>query len=81
MTDKKSGFLSCRCATLESSGIHLREASPADLPLLAEIYATTRAEELQQVDWSAEQKKHSPTGSPHSRSNITRCTIRTPSGC
>lgn len=57
MTEPKPGFLSSASAALAASGIHLREAMPEDLPLLADIYATTREEELQQVSWNPEQKK------------------------
>jgi ribosomal protein S18 acetylase RimI-like enzyme len=39
------------------SGVHLRPALESDLPLLAEIYATTRAEELRQVPWNEAQKR------------------------
>ena len=37
--------------------IALRAASPADLPFLQDLYGTTRAEEMLQVDWSDAQKK------------------------
>ncbi|MBC8162712.1 MAG: GNAT family N-acetyltransferase [Roseiflexaceae bacterium] len=37
--------------------ITTRPITPADEPALLEIYASTRAEELAQVDWSAEQKQ------------------------
>jgi ribosomal protein S18 acetylase RimI-like enzyme len=51
------GFLAFAAAKLKSSGISLRVARTEDLPLLGEIYASTRTEELQQVPWSTEQKK------------------------
>jgi ribosomal protein S18 acetylase RimI-like enzyme len=51
------GFLAFSAAGLKSSGITLRVAQREDVALLAEIYGSTRAEELQQVPWSAEQKK------------------------
>jgi ribosomal protein S18 acetylase RimI-like enzyme len=34
----------------------LRVVEPADMPFLEAVYASTRAEELAQTDWSAEQK-------------------------
>jgi RimJ/RimL family protein N-acetyltransferase len=37
--------------------IHLRPATEADLPLLFQLYASTRELELAQVPWSAEQKQ------------------------
>jgi RimJ/RimL family protein N-acetyltransferase len=37
--------------------IHLRPAADADLPLLFQLYASTREMELAQVPWSAEQKQ------------------------
>lgn len=49
-------FLAECSARLSGSGIHLRPAGEADLPLLAGLYATTRAAELAQVPWSAAQK-------------------------
>ncbi len=57
MTESTPRLLPSASARLEASGINLREALPEDLPLLAEIYASTRAAELEQVPWSAEQKK------------------------
>lgn len=57
MAESAPGFLAFAAAALTESGIHLRAALPDDLPLLAAIYASTRAEELQQVGWTAEQKK------------------------
>lgn len=35
----------------------LTPARPADAPFLLAVYASTRADELTQVDWSAEQKQ------------------------
>ena len=37
-------------------GVHLRPITPEDAELLHRIYASTRAEELAQVPWTAEQK-------------------------
>lgn len=37
--------------------IQLRERTEADLDFLFELYATTRMEELQQVDWPDQQKR------------------------
>jgi RimJ/RimL family protein N-acetyltransferase len=37
--------------------IHLRPATDADLPLLFQLYASTREMELAQVPWSAKQKQ------------------------
>jgi ribosomal protein S18 acetylase RimI-like enzyme len=37
--------------------ILLRPSSPADEPFLAEVYASTRTEELAPVPWSGEQKR------------------------
>jgi GNAT superfamily N-acetyltransferase len=51
------GFLAFAGARLGELGIHLRVAAGDDLPLLAEIYASTRSEELAQVNWSDGQKK------------------------
>ncbi|MBC7858213.1 MAG: GNAT family N-acetyltransferase [Burkholderiaceae bacterium] len=39
-----------------SATIALRAATPADRPLLARIYASTREHEMARVAWSAEQK-------------------------
>ena len=36
--------------------IHLRPIRPEDEPFLQRVYASTRAEELNQVDWDARQK-------------------------
>ncbi|MBL8045419.1 MAG: GNAT family N-acetyltransferase [Anaerolineales bacterium] len=36
----------------------LRPITPVDRPMLWQIYASTRAEELAQTDWSAEQKSN-----------------------
>lgn len=38
-------------------GIRLREMTPDDLPFLEQLYASTRVEELGQVDWLPEQKE------------------------
>ena len=57
MAESAQSFLVFTGAALQDFGIRLRLALPEDAPLLAEIYASTRAEELQQVPWSAEQKK------------------------
>jgi ribosomal protein S18 acetylase RimI-like enzyme len=43
-------------ATALNAAIALRAATPADRPLLARIYASTREDELARVAWSAEQK-------------------------
>lgn len=40
-----------------SAAYTLRPAQPADLALMLEIYASTRADELALVDWSPEQKQ------------------------
>ena len=42
--------------TIFSHAVTFRPISEADLPFLFELYASTREEELKQVDWSAEQK-------------------------
>lgn len=42
---------------LAGSALRLRPATEADLPLLARIYASTRAEEMALVPWSAEEKQ------------------------
>lgn len=39
------------------SDIRLREMGPEDLPFLAALYASTRLEELESVDWQPEQKQ------------------------
>lgn len=52
-----SGFLAFSSPRLAASGLRLRPAGEADLPLLAAIYATTREEELRQVPWSSAQKR------------------------
>lgn len=51
------GFLAFAPEALKAAGISLRLALPEDVPVLTEIYASTREEELRQVPWSAEQKK------------------------
>lgn len=38
------------------TGVSLRKFTPDDLPFLARVYASTREEELVQVDWTEEQK-------------------------
>ena len=38
------------------AGVALRPATDADLPFLSRVYASTRAEELAQTDWSEAQK-------------------------
>jgi ribosomal protein S18 acetylase RimI-like enzyme len=38
-------------------GIDLRERAEEDLPFLSELYASTREEELRQVDWPESQKR------------------------
>jgi GNAT superfamily N-acetyltransferase len=43
-------------AALLSQGFALRPETEADLPFLMQLYASTRAEELAAVPWSAEQK-------------------------
>ncbi|MCB1045354.1 MAG: GNAT family N-acetyltransferase [Acidobacteria bacterium] len=40
-----------------SQGIQLRPVTDTDLPFLARVYASTRAEELAVVPWSDEQKE------------------------
>lgn len=57
MATPAPGFLAFASAAMYGSGIHLRHALPEDLPLLADIYASTRSEELQQTGWSDEQKR------------------------
>jgi ribosomal protein S18 acetylase RimI-like enzyme len=42
--------------TIFSHAVTLRPITDSDLPFLFELYASTREEELKQVDWSAEQK-------------------------
>lgn len=51
------GLLAFAPESLKDAGIRLRSALPEDAPTLAEIYASTRDEELLQVPWSVEQKK------------------------
>jgi ribosomal protein S18 acetylase RimI-like enzyme len=53
----EGGFLAFSSPRLVASGLRLRPAAEADLPLLAAIYATTREEELGRVPWSAAQKR------------------------
>ena len=53
----RPGFLAFASPRLQGSGIALRAAGEPDASLLAAIYATTREEELRQVDWPPEQKK------------------------
>jgi ribosomal protein S18 acetylase RimI-like enzyme len=50
-------FLAFAAPCLENSGISLRPSGEADGALIAAIYATTREDELRQVEWSVEQKK------------------------
>ena len=50
-------FLAFAQPYLEKSGIDLRPAGEGDRALVATLYATTRAEELRQVDWSDAQKR------------------------
>jgi ribosomal protein S18 acetylase RimI-like enzyme len=52
-----TGFHAFAAARLQGSGLSLRAASTADLQRLAEIYATTRSDELASVPWSDAQKK------------------------
>lgn len=42
--------------TVRGEQIKLRAVEPADDPFILTIYASTRAEELRQVPWTAEQK-------------------------
>src|SRR6476661_1985070 len=42
--------------TFAPRGLALRPITDADLPFLAEVYASTRREELAPVPWTAEQK-------------------------
>jgi GNAT superfamily N-acetyltransferase len=51
------GFLAFATPRLEPAAIALRPVLEADAALVAAIYASTREEELRQVDWGAEQKK------------------------
>lgn len=57
MEEPAAGFLAFAHDAFKKSGVRLRGALPEDFPLLAEIYASTRAEELQLVPWSAGQLK------------------------
>lgn len=43
--------------TTVPAGLSLRWITEADLPFLAELYASTRREEVAQVPWSEEQKE------------------------
>ncbi|MES2056445.1 MAG: GNAT family N-acetyltransferase [Pseudomonadota bacterium] len=43
-------------ATLVAEGFSLRAETDADVPFAMQLYASTREDELAQVDWSAEQK-------------------------
>ena len=40
----------------EMAGLSLRPCTPDDQPFLERVYASTRAEEMQQVPWTDEQK-------------------------
>lgn len=42
---------------MSQMNITLRTAEPSDLPFLYRVYASTRMEELAQVDWTDEQKE------------------------
>jgi GNAT superfamily N-acetyltransferase len=42
---------------IETDGLSLRTADPADEPFLAEVYASTRAAEMARVPWSFEQRR------------------------
>jgi GNAT superfamily N-acetyltransferase len=44
-------------AALLSQGFALRPETDADIPFLAALFASTRDEELAQVDWTPEQKR------------------------
>jgi ribosomal protein S18 acetylase RimI-like enzyme len=44
-------------AALLSQGFALRPETEADIPILLQLYASTREEELARVPWSAEQKQ------------------------
>lgn len=50
-------FLAFANARLDRSGVRLRPGVEADAPLIAAIYASTRAEELKAVAWSDEEKR------------------------
>ena len=52
-----AGFLAFAAPRLAGSGLALRPATAADTDLVAAIYASTRADELCAVPWTAEQKK------------------------
>ena len=41
----------------EQTGITLRAVAPEDEPFLAELYASTRADEMALVDWDAATKQ------------------------
>ena len=56
MASPAPGFLVFASSGLRGSAIHLRPALPEDIPALVDIFASTRAEELQQTGWSVEQK-------------------------
>jgi ribosomal protein S18 acetylase RimI-like enzyme len=43
-------------ARAAAAGLRFRDATEADLPFLARVYAATRAEELAPVPWNEEQK-------------------------
>jgi ribosomal protein S18 acetylase RimI-like enzyme len=51
------GFLAFASGRLQGRGIALRPARADDLAVLAAIYASTRADELQPVPWTPEQKR------------------------
>ena len=57
MASPARGFLAFASSAWRDSGFCLRQALPRDLPLLAEVYASTRVEELLQTGWNDHQKK------------------------
>lgn len=55
--------------------VRLRPATPADEPLLFEIYAASRADELAQVPWSDEQRRAFLTHQHHAQRASYRTTF------
>lgn len=51
-----AGFLAFAGHALAGSGCLLRAVTPADAAFIAMVYASTRSEELQQVEWTGAQK-------------------------
>lgn len=52
-----AGFRAFASPRLEDAGIALRDATDGDAPFIAAVYASTRAEELEPVPWTPDQKK------------------------